>query len=201
MKGSTIKMVAGLCLAVLAGTAHAGDVALNPAAPPPGVDSVRAGDLQSYILAANEAPDTNATRNMASAVPARKVEFSEPWVSLNKTHEYLGVATILSAFATMATAPECETNCSNQTSGTHQSLGRTTRALALSAVVTGVAAHWDDIHLFEDGLKDPDTQHWLIAGTGALLLANAVSKAPARSHAGQAELGAALMLVGIKLVW
>lgn len=200
MKGSMINIALGLCLTVLAATAQARDVALNPSAPP-GADSIRARDLQSYILAENEVPDTNATRNVASAAPARKVEFSEPWISLNKTHEYLGVATIVSALATMATAPECVTNCSNQTSGTHQSLGRTTRALALTTVVSGVVAHWDDMHLFEDGLKDPDTQHWLIAGTGALLLANAVSKAPARGHAAQAELGAALMLVGIKLVW
>ena len=34
-----------------------------------------------------------------------------------------------------------------------------TGAMAVAAVVTGVMFHWDDMHLFEDGLKDPDTQH------------------------------------------
>lgn len=176
----------GLCLAVLSGMAAA-------------------EDMQSYVLAQNAAPTSNATQNVATATPAKPVEFKESLYSLNKVHEHLGIATIIAAGLTALTAPEgCEANCQNyqpDTNGTHAKLGRATRALALSAVVTGVAAHWDDIHLFSDGLMDPDTQHWIIAGAGALLLANAVSKAPGHGHSGQAELGAAMMLVGIKLVW
>jgi hypothetical protein len=73
--------------------------------------------------------------------------------------------------------------------------------LALAAVATGLFFHWDDMHLLADGLKDPDTQHWLLGGAGALLLADAVSRAPAKSHAAQAEAGAALMLVAVKITW
>ena len=205
MKGG-IKTV-GLFLALLAGTAHAGD-ALHGIDLPHDAAALQATDLQSYLLAGNDVDASNATRNVASATPAKPVEFSEPLLSLNKVHEYLGIATIIAAGLTALTAPggcdSSKTNCANYQppiNGTHAHLGRATRTLALSAVATGIAAHWDDMHLFEDGLKDPDTQHWLLAGAGALILANAVSKAPAHVHSAQAELGAAAMLVAIKLVW
>jgi hypothetical protein len=205
MGGSTKlrMMVTGLFMAVLAGTVHAGGAALDIAAP---ANAGASGDLHSYMLAAN---DTVATPDKVNAsagtTPVATREVKDPWFTANKVHEYLGLGTILLAAATAATAPEgCETNCANYqppTNGTHAKLGRATRAMALSAVATGIAFHWDDIHLFEDGLKDPDTQHWLLAGTGALLLANAVGRAPAHSHSTQAELGALMMLAAIKITW
>jgi hypothetical protein len=196
-------IASGIFLAVLAGTAYAGDTALDQALP-----SNTSGfphDMQSYVLAANDTtvatPDVvNAT---ASAKPMVAREVRDPWFTADKVHEYLGLGTVILAAATAATAPDgCETaNCTPDTHGTHAKLGRATRAMALSAVATGLLFHWDDMHLFEDGLKDPDTQHWLLAGSGALLLANAVSRAPAHSHASEAELGALMMLVAIKITW
>jgi hypothetical protein len=124
-----------------------------------------------------------------------------PWLTGNTIHEYLGLTTLGVALATALTAPGDQGNKTPNVNGTHAQLGRATRALALATVVTGLIFHWDDLHLFDDGLKDPDTQHWLLAGAGALILANAVSKAPNRSHSGQAEAGALAMLVGVKLVW
>lgn len=51
----------------------------------------------------------------------------------------------------------------------------------------------------------PDNLHVLLGVSGAALMAYAVNKSLSSSvkvsHAGEAELGAALMLVGIKLVW
>ena len=194
------RLAAGIFLAVLSGGGYAGDSGLNLALP-----SSNAKDLQSFILASNElSSSSNAMTNVASAKP--NPTFQESWLSAGKVHEYLGLGTLLSVIATSLTAPDgnCNSNCANQqnqTTGTHQSLGRATRVLALSTVATGLMFHWDDMHLIDDGLKDPDTQHWLLGGTGALILANAVSKAPARSHSGQAELGAAMMLVAVKLTW
>lgn len=194
------RVAAGICFAVLSGMACAEDAALNLALPPSGP---YAKDLQSYVLASNDAVPVTVKTNVASAKP--NSEFKEPWFTGSKVHQYLGLGTLLSAAATALTAPNgCKTNCANQppqTTGTHQSLGRATRTLALATVATGLLFHWDDMHLFEDGLIDPDTQHWLLAGTGALILANAVSRAPARSHSGEAELGAAMMLVAVKLTW
>jgi hypothetical protein len=204
MKRSRFRNIAaGLCMAVVAGTAHAGDAALNLALPPD-VAALHSGDLQSYVLTANDAVVTTEKANIAPAAP-RAVEVRDPWLSVSKIHQYLGLGTIVLAAATVATAPgKCKTNCANQsppTSGTHQSLGRATGALALAAVATGLIFHWDDMHLFEDGLRDPDTQHWLLGGAGALLLADAVRKAPGHGHSGEAELGAAMMVVAIKLTW
>jgi hypothetical protein len=205
MKGS-IRLrgvVAGLCLAMLSGTACAGDAATYNLALPSSTAGP-ANDLQSYMLAANDAVATPEKANATSvAKPLATLEVRDPWFTADKLHEYLGLGTIVLAAATAATAPEgCETaNCTPQTNGTHAKLGRATRAMALSAVATGLLFHWDDMHLFEDGLKDPDTQHWLLAGSGALLLANAVSRAPAHSHSGEAELGALMMLVAIKITW
>ena len=128
-----------------------------------------------------------------------------PWLSTAKTHQYLGIATLISSVATALTAPSsCDQNCSNKpasTHGVHQSLGRTTGALALATVATGLMFHWKDMHPFEDGLSDPDTQHWLLAGAGALIMADAISKAPAKSHSAQAEAGAVIMLIGVKMAW
>ncbi len=159
-------------------------------------------DLKSYVLASN---DRQASPGLAAVSQTNEHVVKDPLFSADKLHEYLGIGTIVLAAATALTAPEgCEANCTNnppRTSGTHQSLGRATRAMALSAVATGLLFHWDDMHLFEDGIKDPDTQHWLLAGAGALLLANAVSKAPASSHSTQAEIGALMMAVGIKITW
>ena len=193
-------MAAGFIFAALSGAVCAQDGELNLSLPP---SSRQAKDLQSFMLVSSNEVAATAKTNIAPA--NLNSDFKAPWISGNKAHEYLGLATILSVVATSLTAPEgCHSDCSNQqsqTSGTHQSLGRATRALALTTVATGLLFHRDDMHLFEDGLGDPDTEHWLLGGAGALILANAVSKAPARSHSGQAELGAAMMLVAIKLTW
>jgi len=219
MKCSIKNIAVGLCLAVLAGAAHAGDAALNLAVPSDTAVS-RNGDLQSYMLAQNDVSATsatqdNATQNVASAAPAKQVEFSEPLYSLNKVHKHLGESTIIAALLTAATAPGdggCETNCPAQTTqpprqrnGTHAKLARATVALASAAIFTGILTHWDDIHP-GDGLTDPDNLHALLGITGALLMVKAVNKSAGvaygtSSHAVQAELGAALMAIGIKLEW
>jgi len=192
---------AGLCLALLTGMAKADESELKLSLPP---DMSHAKDLQSYMLASNDTGSSTAKMNTASIKAGS--EFKQSWLTRNKVHEYLGLGTIVSALATALTAPdgECKANCTNQqaqTSGTHQSLGRATRTLALSTVASGLISHWDDMHLLDDGLRDPDTQHWLLGGAGALILANAVGKAPAQGHSGQAELGAAMMIVAVKLAW
>lgn len=210
MKGSIKHIAAALCMAVLAGTAYAGDAALNFAMPSDTTAS-RAGDLQSYMLAQNDVPASNAAQNVASATPPQAVEFHEPMYTLNKAHKHLGEATIIAALLTAATAPGdggCETNCTQQPrqrNGTHAKLARATVALASAAIFTGILTHWDDIHPGE-GLTDPDNLHALLGITGALLMVKAVNKSAAvaygtASHAAQAELGAALMAIGIKMEW
>jgi len=174
--------------------------------------SILADTYVAMNATATEVPDTRlpAVTNPAplnTTVPRETAaeEFKAPWLTTSKTHRYLGIATLVSSMATALTAPNsCETNCSNKpapTHGVHQTLGRTTGALALATVATGLMFHWKDMHLFEGGLTDPDNQHWLLAASGALIMADAISKAPAKNHAAQAEAGAVIMLIGVKLVW
>lgn len=179
-----------------------------------GVTSTPYGLTLRYQVADNSPamPADNAANNLAATAPA-KPTFQEPWLTLNKTHKYLGVSTILAALATMLTAPgeACEQNCPppsqqpprNRT-GTHAKLARATVGLATATIFTGVLAHWDDIH-WNNGITDPDNLHALLGITGTVLMAKAVNKSAGStvpvSHAGQAELGALLMAIGIKLEW
>ncbi len=217
MKGS-IKTV-GLLLVLLAGTAYARE-SVQEIAVSEDAAIFGSGTSQSYLLARNDVVlaqngtgGSNAAQNVASATPPKVTEFKEPILTLNKAHQYLGIATIAAAGLTMLTAPGegCEQNCPppsqqppRQVQGTHANLARATVALAAASIATGIAAHWDDIH-WDAGITDPDNLHALLGITGAALMAAAVNKSAKStvpvSHAGQAELGAAMMAIGIKLVW
>lgn len=168
----------------------------------------------SYLLAQNDAGTPAAAPAAGAAdVSVKPAEFKEPMFTLNKAHKFLGVSTIVAAAATMLTAPGegCESNCPppsqqpprNRT-GTHAKLARATVALATAAIITGIIAHWDDIHP-GNGITDPDNLHALLGITGAFLMEKAVNKSAGSavpvSHAGEAELGALLMVAGIKMVW
>jgi len=220
--------IAGISLAIFSGMVYAdswaGDIDL------PTTASFYTGNFQSfntqtadsqsgyrnnYLLAANDNGIAKVQPEIAPAVSAEisgAEKFEPPLFTGRKAHQYLGLGTVLFAGLTAMAAPEeaCEQNCPPQpppreTSGTtHTRLARTTAVLAVATVVTGLIYHWDDFHL-DDGLSDPDNQHVMLAGTGALLMLYAINKSAKSSvptsHAGIAELGAASMLVAIKLVW
>jgi hypothetical protein len=174
--------------------------------------SIAAGDahyrvhLASVILVEQHPYTAPSNAQLTEPSPA----FEPPLWSRNNAHLYLGLATIVAAVATAATAPgSCDQNCPNpapprEVNGTHAQLAQATIGLAAATIATGIWAHWDDFYL-EDGITDPDNLHVLLGVSGAALMAYAVNKSLSSSvkvsHAGEAELGAALMLVGIKLVW
>jgi hypothetical protein len=205
-------MVAGICLSALSGMVYAGDSGVGIELPT--AANIYAGNFQSlnpryYQMAANEGEAVRAVASVTTEAPA--AQFEPPWLSGRKAHQYLGLGTVMFAGLTMLAAPEdgCETNCSTQpprqTSGTtHTRLARTTAALAVATVMTGLIYHWNDIH-WEDPFTDPDKMHARLAAAGALLMLYAVEKSAhssvPTSHAGTAELGAAAMLVAIKLTW
>lgn len=204
-------IAAAICMATLAGTAYAGDMALNldlPSATSPYTRHSPYLDSKPYLLALNEGAPTKAQVAMP-VTPA--AEFEPPLFSGSNAHKYLGLGTVLFVGLTALTAPGegCETACppqpARQTSGTsHTRFARTAAALAAATVTTGLLYHWDDFHL-EDGFSDPDNQHALLGATGALLMLYAVNKsaksAVPTSHAGTAELGGVLMAVAIKITW
>jgi hypothetical protein len=76
--------------------------------------------------------------------------------------------------------------------------------MTAATVLTGLVVHWNDIH-WEDPFTDPDKMHARLAAAGALMMLYAVEKSAhstvPTSHSGIAELGAAAMLVAIKLTW
>jgi hypothetical protein len=214
---------AGFSLAIFSGMVYAdssaGNIDLPTAASfytgnfqsfnSPTFDS-QSGYKTGYLLAANDNSAVQVQPEIAPEVPAEN--FEPPLLSGRKAHQYLGLGTVLFAGLAAMTAPgeACEQNCPPQpapreTSGTtHTRLARTTAVLAVATVITGLLYHWDDFHL-DDGFSDPDNQHVMLAGTGALLMLYAINKSAKSSvptsHAGIAELGAASMLVAIKLTW
>jgi hypothetical protein len=205
-------IAAGMFIAAVSAMAHADDTAMHPEWPT--AASSYAHDLRSLESGASNPPAFQLAANggdvlkgQADAGPA--AEFEPPLISGRKVHQYLGLSTVAFAGLTMLAAPEDEEGVSQtqprQTSGTtHTRLARTTAVLAVATVMTGLIYHWNDFHL-EDGYSDPDNQHALLAGTGALLLLYAVNKSAhssePTSHAGIAELGAVSMLAAIKLTW
>ena len=214
-------VVAGICLAVFSGMVHADNMVGNNALPTAAsfyTDNYRLLKSQSvnsgsFLLAANEGGAVQGQAGAAPATPA--AEFSPPWLTGRKAHEYLGLGTIALAGLTALAGPGgdgCEQNCPpvtqqapRQTSGTtHTRLARATGAMAIATVLTGLLYHWDDFHL-GDGFADPDNQHVALAGTGALLMLYAIDKSAhssvPTSHAGIAELGAVVMVVAVKLTW
>ncbi len=218
-RNKLVNTVAGICLAFSSGMVHAANADGNNALPTAAASfythdyqflKSQPADAAPLLLAAN---DGNAVQGQVDVTPATPAEkFSPPWLTGRKAHEYLGLGTLMFAGLTMLAAPgeACEHNCPaqpapRQTSGTtHTRLARTTGALAIATVITGLLYHWDDFHL-EDGFSDPDNQHVMLAGTGALLMLYAINKSAKSSvptsHAGIAELGAASMLVAVKLTW
>ena len=213
-------ITANICLATLSGMGYADNTVVNLALPTAAsfythnfssdLWALKPGVVNSptYLLAANEAESEQA--GVTSVTPA--TEFHPPWISGRKVHQYLGLSTVVLAGLTMATAPgdDCE-NCQatsqqpRQTSGTtHTRLARATAAMAVATVMAGLLFHWNDIHL-EDDFTDPDKLHARLAAAGALLMLYAVNKSEKStvpvSHAAMAELGAAAMIVAIKLTW
>ncbi len=212
-------VVAGICLAVSSGMVYAQNAEANLELPTDAsiytrnTASLNSTSFNSspYLLAANQ--NDAAVQGQPDLMPATPAaEYSPPWLTGRKTHQYLGLGTLMFAGLTALSSPgeACEHNCPavpapRQTSGTtHTRFARTTAVLAVATVITGLIYHWDDFHL-EDGFSDPDNQHVMLAGTGALLMLYAINKSAKSSvptsHAGLAELGAASMLVAVKLTW
>ena len=199
---------AALCLTVFSGTVFAQDAAFDL----PQLSSSYIKDQESFRLAANER-DVLVKKSGSAAPEFKNSEFEPALVSGSNAHKYLGLATIVAAVATAASAPGegCENNCPppsqlppRETNGTHAKLAKATVALAAATIVTGVITHWDDFHL-EDGFSDPDNLHVLLGVTGAVLMAYAVNKSANSSvpvsHAGIAEAGALGMAAAIKITW
>jgi hypothetical protein len=201
--------VAGLCLALLAGSVYAAEGDLNLALPANGNNNQASG---IFMLAANDTSVLSENTGVKEGGIKPAAEFEPPLFSGSNAHQYLGLGTILLAGLTGMTAPEegCESNCPNpppprDVNGAHAKLAYATVAMATATVVTGVFTHWDDFAL-EDGWTDPDNLHVLLGTAGAALMGYATYKSAQVttgqvSHAGTAIAGAAGMTLAIALTW
>lgn len=178
-------------------------------APLPNLSDSYTHASKSYLLALNDT--ATASQSVSGTMAAKPAEFKPRFATVSNAHKYLGLGTVLFAGLTAMAAPGegCEVNCAGQpprqTSGTtHTRLARTTAALAVATLASGLIAHWDDVYL-EDGFTDPDNVHAMLGAAGALLMLGAIHKSAnsttPTSHAGMAELGAVAMAVAIKLTW
>ena len=194
-------IVTVLCMTVLAGTAHAGDTALNPEWPSAASLYARKApfmDSRYYMLALNEGGGAQGQVAMP-VTPA--AGFEPPLFSGSNAHKYLGLGTLALVVATaIAPKPSEHAPLDEQKSSTHAKLGRAAAAMAAATVTTGLLAHWNDFHL-EDGLYDPDNLHALLGTAGAIAMLYAVSKAPASEHAGMGMTGGVAMGIAIKITW
>lgn len=197
------KIVASLCLALACNTSFAADSTLDLSLP------AASATPKSFMLAANDTPVMSVSPT--STTP--KAEFSEPWMSGDKLHQYMGWTTLALVAATAFSAPGegCEgAACANQpvqprqTNGTHAKLAKAAAFMAAATVTSGLIDHWDDFHM-EDGFTDPDNLHAMLGTAGALMMMYAVNKSANStvpvSHAGIAELGGVAMAVAVKLTW
>jgi len=136
------------------------------------------------------------------SVSAQSTNQSEPyksrWFTANKIHKYLGLGSIGAAGLTLLTIDSADED--SKDGGIHETFARTATALGGAAVLTGLIFHWDDFKL-SNGLSDPDNLHLLLTTLGTLGYAKAVDQAPNDSHSGYGSLGAASMILGIKMVW
>ncbi|HEY0665545.1 MAG TPA: hypothetical protein VGD24_05735 [Gallionella sp.] len=189
-------------LAILSGAAHA-DAAPDMLSS----TAIYTQDSKSYLLASNDTgvvAGQNASAGGLTTTAVQPAEYEPPLFSGSNAHKYLGLSTLALVALTAVTAPEEDEgttpSTTSKTQGTHQSLGRLTAAMAAATVTTGLLSHWDDF-AWEDGLTDPDNLHVLLGTAGALLMLNAVSKAPGNGHPGTGIAGGAAMAVAIKLTW
>ncbi|GAB5604788.1 hypothetical protein [Sideroxyarcus sp. TK5] len=200
--------LAGAAMLAFTGLAGAQEAPLDLSTPA----QAYAQRAMPMMLAANDSM-VAAEKTPAVTAPAAQPEFEESWLTGSKAHMALGLATIVTALATGATAPGegCEDACPpgyvappRETDGTHAKLAKVTTALAVATVATGLYYHWDDFHL-EDGLTDPDNLHVILGMTGAALMAYATAKSAGSttpvSHAGMGMAGAYGMIAAVKIAW
>ncbi|WP_455202822.1 hypothetical protein [Kaarinaea lacus] len=138
------------------------------------------------------AAEQETAKKMTSTEETSAGEYKDRTFTGNKIHKYLGIGSIGAALLTLV-APKEE-------DGAHEYLALTSAALALGAVGTGLAYHYEDISM-AGGIKDPDNLHALWAGLGAVAITAAAATGPDVPHATFGALGTIAMMVGVKYTW
>ncbi len=138
------------------------------------------------------APTRQALVSEAAPIEEEKPLFKPRLLTLNNTHKYLGIGSLVLATATVFVEKDY--------GGLHESLAEGAAALGVAAVATGLTFHYEDLK-FSNGLRDPDNLHALLGILGTLGYLIAVDEGGDGTHATAGILGAASMFYAIKLTW
>ncbi len=153
--------------------------------------SVKSQPYQSYTqLAQLDVSSENYAQ--AAHSEEKKPLFKSRPLTLNKTHKYLGYASMVSAILT-GLSPKTA-------GGPHELFGTAAAAFGAAAVVSGFAFHYEDLSL-KGGFSDPDNLHMLLGILGTAGYAVAVNSGEDGGHGGPGTLGALSMAMAIKLTW
>jgi len=191
---SATRILSALCIGLAtAPPSFAGpwDDGLNPAGPWAAGSVRRVGNGEARLWAQAPATAGTAPASTVRGAPASaSTTEPAPWYGANNLHKTLGLGSILLAGLTLL-SPKAE-------NGPHETFARGAAALGVSAVATGLYAHWDDI---DAHWSNPDTKHAVLGTIGALGILAAVAKGGKGDHAAYGGIGAVSMAVAIKLEW
>ncbi len=144
-----------------------------------------------------------AQNTSLTQVPETK-DYSSPWFTANKSHQYLGLGSlVLGALTAIVPKPEEEEESQGAVdyeSSLHYKLAMGATYLGGAALATGLVFHYKDLslrHLF----RNPDNLHAMLATIGALGFLVAVNSAPDEVHVTPGVIGLAGMATAIKITW
>ncbi len=151
--------------------------------------------VEPLLLAVNDREDKGKRVHLEGEREV-KPEFETRWFTLNKSHQYFGLASIALATAAVL-APKDE----NDVEGIHHELAQSATVLAAAAVATGLVLHWEDLTFDRTFFQQPDNWHFLLGSLATLGYAMAVQNAPNEDHAVYGVTGFVMMATAIKLTW
>lgn len=145
-----------------------------------------------------------AASAMSESATTEDKKFNQPWLSWNKTHQYLGIASLaLAGISAALPKPDAhDGNLSEEDieSSWHHRSATAAAYLGGAAVASGLVLHLEDIH-WSKFYKDPDTWHALLGTIGTLGYFAAIAAAPEEMHATYGMAGFFTMAAAIKITW
>ena len=150
------------------------------------------GSEPRLFVAALDTPSAPDEGKKTQMTKKEKEPYEERWFTLNTTHKYLGIGSLLAATISVL-SPKSE-------DGIHHEAGQASAALGAAAVVTGLIAHYDDLSI-DGGFDNPDNMHAALGTLGAIGFIMAADTGPDVPHATYGVVGGISMAVGIKYTW
>ena len=145
--------------------------------------------VNSLAVCAGEMTNSNSSQSQD--------EYSAPWFTTNKSHQYLGLgALMLGSLTAIAPKP----NANDYKDSLHYKLALGATYLGGAAVGTGFVFHYKDLSL-KNMFHNPDNLHAMFATVGALGFLWAINIAPDESHTTPGIVGLAGMATAVKITW